>query len=458
MLLNMIALGAGQEAINDYVAWMVASSAAMAIKVVNAGGIDVEASGDVLREAIKDIGHGEVLGGWTPAPRTGQEMHEVHKTHALLLSVQKYLATKPFDLHALHLFHLVVKHRSFTRAAREAGLSQSALTRQMQALESRLGLDLINRTSSAPIVAGKTWMQWYADMMKQQNVTGEPGNAANPSLDAMFLDNCYNRPRVSADYNRDGVTDNDTSAAYATATRTGIKAHFDYIRTILPDMRFQLGNHSDLPDTQGGGLYNSVFTPDYSLISPLFGVLDGGLAGEYFIDNATINGEYGSSKEWQERANGLVGFIASRNLLRFQDAIVTNAALNIYSVRDVTGDLSSADKQRLRFGAAFITTCSNGCIDDRRWLDWATLPLIYTNGVNVGWLGQAVDAPQPSAYVNGIYVREFDNGFTAVNPRNNGTKTFTLPVDTIDVESGTTYAASATITLLDRDGVFLVKD
>ena len=59
---------------------------------------------------------------------------------------KKYLATKPFDLHALHLFHLVAKHRSFTRAAREAGLSQSALTRQMQSLESRLGLDLINRT------------------------------------------------------------------------------------------------------------------------------------------------------------------------------------------------------------------------------------------------------------------------------------------------------------------------
>lgn len=114
---------------------------------VDAGGIDVEASGDVLREAIKDVGHGEVLGGWTPAPRTGQEMHEVHKTHDLLLAVQKYLATKPFDLHALHLFHLVVKHRSFTRAAREAGLSQSALTRQMQSLENRLGLDLINRTT-----------------------------------------------------------------------------------------------------------------------------------------------------------------------------------------------------------------------------------------------------------------------------------------------------------------------
>jgi DNA-binding transcriptional LysR family regulator len=61
--------------------------------------------------------------------------------------MHQYLARKPFALYALHLFHLVVKHRSFTRAAREAGLSQSALTRQMQSLEERLGLCLINRTT-----------------------------------------------------------------------------------------------------------------------------------------------------------------------------------------------------------------------------------------------------------------------------------------------------------------------
>lgn len=61
--------------------------------------------------------------------------------------MQQYLARKPFDLYALHLFQLVAKHRSFTRAARDAGLSQSALTRQMQSLEERLGLTLINRTT-----------------------------------------------------------------------------------------------------------------------------------------------------------------------------------------------------------------------------------------------------------------------------------------------------------------------
>lgn len=71
----------------------------------------------------------------------------MHKNHILLQKVQQYLTTKPFDLHVLHLFHLVVRHRSFTRAAREAGLSPSALTRQMQALEQRLGLELIRRTT-----------------------------------------------------------------------------------------------------------------------------------------------------------------------------------------------------------------------------------------------------------------------------------------------------------------------
>ncbi len=71
--------------------------------------------------------------------------------------MHQYLATKPFDLYSLHLFYLVVKHRSFTRAAREGGISQSALTRQMQSLEEKLGVDLINRTTRSVEVteAGK---------------------------------------------------------------------------------------------------------------------------------------------------------------------------------------------------------------------------------------------------------------------------------------------------------------
>jgi len=61
--------------------------------------------------------------------------------------MNEYLLTKPFDLYELFLFRLVVQQGSFTRAARIAGLTQSAITRQVQGIEARLGLELLERTT-----------------------------------------------------------------------------------------------------------------------------------------------------------------------------------------------------------------------------------------------------------------------------------------------------------------------
>jgi len=61
--------------------------------------------------------------------------------------MNRFLSTVPFDLYELALFHLVVKHRSFTKAAEVAGLSQSAITRQMQGVENSLGIQLLKRTT-----------------------------------------------------------------------------------------------------------------------------------------------------------------------------------------------------------------------------------------------------------------------------------------------------------------------
>jgi DNA-binding transcriptional LysR family regulator len=61
--------------------------------------------------------------------------------------VNDFLAKTPFDLYELSLFHLVVKHRSFTKAAEMARLTQSAITRQMQGMENSLGIDLLERTT-----------------------------------------------------------------------------------------------------------------------------------------------------------------------------------------------------------------------------------------------------------------------------------------------------------------------
>ena len=61
--------------------------------------------------------------------------------------MNQFLSTVPFDLYELALFHLVVKHRSFTKAAEIAGLTQSAITRQMQGVETSLGIQLLERTT-----------------------------------------------------------------------------------------------------------------------------------------------------------------------------------------------------------------------------------------------------------------------------------------------------------------------
>ncbi|MDB6155502.1 MAG: transcriptional regulator, LysR family [Chthoniobacteraceae bacterium] len=61
--------------------------------------------------------------------------------------MNEFWATTPFDLYELHLFRLVVTNQSFTKAAEIAGLTQSALTRQIQGIEKSLGLKLLVRTT-----------------------------------------------------------------------------------------------------------------------------------------------------------------------------------------------------------------------------------------------------------------------------------------------------------------------
>ena len=62
-------------------------------------------------------------------------------------NVHEFLGSTAFDLYELNLFRLVASHGSFTRAAAAAGLTQSAMTRQVQALEQTLGVELFERTT-----------------------------------------------------------------------------------------------------------------------------------------------------------------------------------------------------------------------------------------------------------------------------------------------------------------------
>ena len=56
-------------------------------------------------------------------------------------------APPPIDLHGLHLLKLVAGRGSVTAAAKAVGLSQSALTRQIQIIEGRLGVRIFERST-----------------------------------------------------------------------------------------------------------------------------------------------------------------------------------------------------------------------------------------------------------------------------------------------------------------------
>src|ERR1043165_2080826 len=65
----------------------------------------------------------------------------------VMRAMNELLATGPFDLYELQLFHLVAEHRNFTKAGQAAGLTQSAITRQIAGMEARVGVPLFERTT-----------------------------------------------------------------------------------------------------------------------------------------------------------------------------------------------------------------------------------------------------------------------------------------------------------------------
>jgi len=61
--------------------------------------------------------------------------------------MHKYLKRVPFDIYELHLFQEVARMESFTKAASNLGMSQSALTRKIQGMESKLDIALFERST-----------------------------------------------------------------------------------------------------------------------------------------------------------------------------------------------------------------------------------------------------------------------------------------------------------------------
>lgn len=64
-----------------------------------------------------------------------------------MILVNDWISSIPFDLYQLRVFQLVATEKSFTKASKRAGLTQSAVTRQIISLEESLGFRLFDRTT-----------------------------------------------------------------------------------------------------------------------------------------------------------------------------------------------------------------------------------------------------------------------------------------------------------------------
>ncbi|NWA28617.1 LysR family transcriptional regulator [Pseudomonas gingeri] len=161
------------------------------------------------------------------------------------------------NINDLVAFTLIARERSFTRAASQLGVSPSALSHTMRALEERLGLRLLTRTtrSVSPTEAGERMLaavgtrfdEIEAEIEALTELREKPAGTVRitaiqhaaefyifPKLAQMLLDYPDIKLEVSIDY---GLTD-IVSERFDAGVRGGEQIDKDMVATrIAPDMR-----------------------------------------------------------------------------------------------------------------------------------------------------------------------------------------------------------------------------
>jgi hypothetical protein len=268
--------------------------------------------------------------------------------------------------------------------------------------------------------SGKTFSQWFANYAVNKFVK------PNPALAGIYTDNFTWKPIEDGDWNRDGRIDSKNSTTVQAWYRQGYKQYLDALNTAMPG-KYRLVNLADW------GHSNSVLT-EYT------GRVHGGV----------IESIIGRSWSYESR----LGFSGMMKAYRRTMGALAAPKLGIFSQSG-----SITDYQGFRYGFT-------SCLMDDGYYSFNNSAKTYS-GVN--WfdefnhnLGSATKPPQMSAWQNGVYRRDFQNGIALVNPKGNGTRTITLERDFKTIK-GTQAPGVNTgkivrkVTLKDRDGIILLR-
>lgn len=278
---------------------------------------------------------------------------------------------------------------------------------------------------------GDKWPQWKA---KHDYQTLYQGNG----FDFWYSDNNFWKPRTNADWNRDGTNDSADSVAVRNWWRDGQKAYYTTAKSIAPNTPVMVNTDNDLDGT--------VFPSDADDFTQYKN-----LVGAAFMEHAM-------GVDWSTETWG--GWATTMNWYR---KLKSNLTAPQYVMFDVYVP-NTSDYQYLRY--AFAT-----CLMDDGYFSASTdyNKIVWFDEFDLAgtkstkWLGKAVDGPRTSAWQNGVYRRNFQNGIVLVNPKGNGTKTVTIESGYRRFQGKQAPSVNngqpvTTVTLNDRDGLFLVKN
>jgi hypothetical protein len=280
---------------------------------------------------------------------------------------------------------------------------------------------IVNLTNFTPAdSSGKRANHWMAEHAVANVANGRP------SIDGIFTDNVFWKPRRDVDWNRDGSIDSQDSATVQKYYREGNVTYLNHLKRLMPG-KSQIGNIADW------GKPASVIT-EYNQ------VLEGGV-----IENIV-----GKSYSVESYA----GWAATLAHYRKSMAALSGRKLGMFSQSGAV-----TDYQSMRYGLA-TTLLDDGYFafhDQAR--GFSGVPWFDEFDVN---LGRATSSPPTTAWKSGVWRRDFEGGIALVNPKGNGAREVTLETEfrkisgsqDRTVNNGTTVTR---VTLRDRDGIILLR-
>lgn len=267
---------------------------------------------------------------------------------------------------------------------------------------------------------GKNFLEWNAQWVLDNY------SRPVPSSDGLFIDNVFWRPRINGDWNRDGITDDKNNPTVQQWFRDGYKRYFSLLDAGQVG-KYNLGNLADW------GANEANLTGYTNIVSG--GVFEFAIGMGFSVES------------WASYSD----------FLKYYRKIMANVAAPKFVIFHQVG--GGTDFQAMRYGLAT-------CLMDEGYFHYA----VDDKRNRVDWfdefdhdLGMPLTAPPATAWRDGVFRRDFENGIALVNPKGNGARTIQLDgtfrkiPGTQDpaVNSGQTVTQ---VTLKDRDGLILLRN